>query len=1021
MATTSRAHGERSAEGVARSLGRASPERQGTDRSAAATSPAPERHVGNRALHSLAAAGDAPLIQAMCRRPGCPALAAVAQRRAIHRHTIDRYEFEADRTADLVMGQRPPASAPAIQPLGRPTAVPVQKATEEEEREEAEGDTIDMEFGIQAKADAGGAAAGSAVSLPSSGGQLLPAQQRAFLEPRFGRDLGSVRVHTDSEADRSARSLGALAFTQGNNVVFRAGEYSPASADGGWLLAHELTHVAQQGHAPPLGPEALAASPAIDGAPQRFADPRIPTQEAIDAPYAASLSNDELDAAIAEVQRVLDLESQSSPYTDAVYANLGILKAERFARDNSSEMPREQQAPPAEEEDVPFDEKEFDVESEDWAAPQPVPGIIRGDPARLRDGPSEHAKFVDVPMNTKLVVLSAHGGWSNVTLDDGRKGWVASKLVETKLPDPDASLYIVEAGDTAQEIARNWYGKHSTEWGQDERYFVNVLYYTNANFPAQGRDSGITRPAGKEDEWDATTVKTGHRIWIPGLAYALGLKAIVPSGSLTYEAWQTIKDIFVGTAGFISGLLVGALESVVDVFVGLWDLVKMAWQVIKSLITGEIISDIRKLWDDLSKLTLDDIVNAGIAWFKAKWFAEGTWDRWYNRGRMIGYVIVEILMLFFSGGIATAVKWVGKTGKFAKLVETLPTLRKMVKAAENVTGAAADALRIGAKALSKAHHWAQTVLRIPFEIIKDTSAAALERLRGLSAWAKEKFRHLNPFAMKCVLGCTSPCRVNIHEIEEYLKNLAAKGVKVGAKLGQDAEKILASLPADRMDLSLIRKKLKTRPALKMLIDSADLTAEDMAKIADFVSLGGRESAAQSYRTFVRYLTAVVPAKTEGDIDKFNKIAAAIIKTDENATKAVNTAIVRQGSALKGSMFEGFAKLYLQEQMGGKEFGRVTFKSSAKLKLEKTQRTADNFVAATGEIWEIKHTTGKVPADQVRDYQTILRQAKVTPEGDKVRAVNYLFPSEKAAEANRHLGAAGFGVYYIVGKTMVPLL
>jgi hypothetical protein len=539
----------------------------------------------------------------------------------------------------------------------------------------------------------------------------------------------------------------------------------------------------------------------------------------------------------------------------------------------------------------------------------------------------------------------------------------------------------------------------------------------NEQFPAQGNDKGITRPAGKEEDWDATVVKADHRIWIPGKELALSLKGAVSSGSITYETWQTVKNLFIGTAGFISGLLVGALESLVDVFVGLWDLVKMAWSVIKSIITGEIISDVKKLWDDLSKLTLDDIVNAGLAWFKAKWFAEGTWSRWYNRGWLIGYVIMEILMLVFSDGIATAVKWAGKTGTFAKLIEKLPTIAKMVGKAKKVTGPAADALRLGSKALSKAHHWAQTALRIPFELIKDTSAAVLEKLETLSAWAKEKFRHLSAAAMKTVLRCDSPCRINIHDIEEYLKNLAAKGVKVGAKLGSDVEKIVAALPKDKFNLTMIRKKLKTRPALTRLIESAELTAEDMAKIADFATVGDLDSAAQSYRTFVRYLTAVVPAKTEGDINKLNKIAEALIKTDPKAGAKFNELVVRQGSALKGSMFEGFAKLYLPE-LGGKEFGRVTFKSSKALKLEKAQRTVDNFVEKTGEIWEIKHTFGKVPADQVRDYQAII--GTLTPSGKQVKGVNYLFPTKAAAEANEHLKKVGFGVRYLMGKTMVAL-
>ncbi|MGE7414690.1 eCIS core domain-containing protein [Methylobacterium tarhaniae] len=977
--------------------------------------------VGNRALFAMTSSGeDAPLVQAMCRNPGCLQLAAAVQRRAIRRQTSDRFEIEADRTADLVMRPAPPVAAPSIQPVGPSAGAAVQRATEDEQAEEAEGQAVDAEFGIQAKGgneggDAGGGPAPFVVG--GGGGHPLPAQQRAFLEPRFGRDLGAVRVHTGSQADASARSLGALAYTQGSHVVFRSGEYSPASETGGWLLAHELTHVAQQGHAPALGAAAGApASPAAEGAIQRYADTNLPVRRAIDAGYAQSLTDMELEAATLATQQAHDAENESNAYTLVLQANLAILHAERFVRDNSTRILDDLKPQPPEETDVPFEEKEFDVDAEDWAAPEPVPGITRVDPARLRPAPSETGPFEDIPINTQLVVVTARNGWSQVTLEDGRKGWISSSRVETKLPDPDARLYTVKAGDTAQTIARHFYGKHSTKWGQDERYFVNVLFHVNSLFPAQ-KDQGITRPADKEDDWDATVVKADHKIWIPGVDYALGLKGIVPSGSFTYETWQTIKNIFVGTAGFISGLLVGALESVVDVFVGIWDMIKIAWDVIKSIVTGEIISDIKKLWDDLSKLTLDDIVNAGLEWFKSKWFADGTWSRWYNRGWLIGYIIVEILLMIFSDGIATAVKWVGKTTKFAKLLEKLPTIAKMIKKAEKVTGAAADALRIGSKALSKVHHWAQTALRIPLEIIKDTSAAALERLKGLSAWAKEKFRFLNPFAMKLALGCASPCKVNIHEIEEFLKNLAAKGVKVGAKLGGDVEKIIAALPADKLNLKMIRKKLKSRPALAKLIESAELTADDFGKIAHFTTAGDLASEAQSYRTFVRYLTAVVPAKADGDITKLNKIIAAMMKTDAKMSEKVKTAIIRQGSAIKGSMFEGFAKLNIPE-LGGKDFARVTFKKTATLALEKTQRTADNFVAATGEIWEIKHTWDKVPADQMRDYQKIIGQA--APGGAKVKGVNYLFPDKAAAEANKHLKDAGFGVRYLVGKGMAAL-
>ena len=77
-------------------------------------------------------------------------------------------------------------------------------------------------------------------------GQPLPASERTFFEPRFGRDFSNVRVHTDNQAARTAQAINARAFTFGHNVVFGAGEYSSDTLAGRKLIAHELAHVVQQ-------------------------------------------------------------------------------------------------------------------------------------------------------------------------------------------------------------------------------------------------------------------------------------------------------------------------------------------------------------------------------------------------------------------------------------------------------------------------------------------------------------------------------------------------------------------------------------------------------------------------------------------------------------------------------------------------------------------------------------------------------------------------------------------------------
>jgi hypothetical protein len=81
-------------------------------------------------------------------------------------------------------------------------------------------------------------------------GTPLDGPTRDYMEARFGHSFADVRVHADSRAAESAGAVGALAYTVGRDVVFGAGRYAPGSADGRRLLAHELTHVVQQGAAP---------------------------------------------------------------------------------------------------------------------------------------------------------------------------------------------------------------------------------------------------------------------------------------------------------------------------------------------------------------------------------------------------------------------------------------------------------------------------------------------------------------------------------------------------------------------------------------------------------------------------------------------------------------------------------------------------------------------------------------------------------------------------------------------------
>ena len=165
----------------------------------------------------------------------------------------DIYEQEADRVAEQVMRMSaplPPATASA-------SATDLPSTIQRKCAECASGGGLcphcaeDEEQMVQTKrvqsGDTGQMAAPPNIhEILRSPGQSLDQATRAFMEPRFGQDFGHVRVHADERATESARALGALAYTVGSNIVFRRGQYAPATQTGRRLLAHELSHVEQQ-------------------------------------------------------------------------------------------------------------------------------------------------------------------------------------------------------------------------------------------------------------------------------------------------------------------------------------------------------------------------------------------------------------------------------------------------------------------------------------------------------------------------------------------------------------------------------------------------------------------------------------------------------------------------------------------------------------------------------------------------------------------------------------------------------
>ena len=144
------------------------------------------------------------------------------------------------------------ATHPIADPVMRlPTGELQRKVDDEDEEELLQTKPADRPG--RTDAGPGDTAPDSVHRVLRSPGRPLDTAARSFFEPRFGHDFSAVRVHVGADATASVRAVNARAFTVGSDLVFGPGEYAPDTARGRHLMAHELTHVLQQGGGGPRG------------------------------------------------------------------------------------------------------------------------------------------------------------------------------------------------------------------------------------------------------------------------------------------------------------------------------------------------------------------------------------------------------------------------------------------------------------------------------------------------------------------------------------------------------------------------------------------------------------------------------------------------------------------------------------------------------------------------------------------------------------------------------------------------
>ncbi|MEO0560865.1 MAG: hypothetical protein AAF125_02055 [Chloroflexota bacterium] len=314
----------------------------------------------------------------------------------------------------------------------------------------------------------------------------------------------------------------------------------------------------------------------------------------------------------------------------------------------------------------------------------------------------------NLPQNTYVMILKQNpqSRWAAIRVMEGQyagvSGYVVSRLIRDDLPDPNAVLYDVKGGDMLGQIVQNHpqYNGYNIRTGDDARSLVMAVYSANkggkgVRLVGEADNSLVAKALDVADTSDyrdemrqiyqRIQLVAGEPIWLPSKAYVQSLK---DSGVIKQRSATMNAAIEVGKAygGFEAGLLDGLLSSIVDLIVGIFDLAKGVIDAVVSVVTGEALSSASALYDQIKSLAEDpaalkkmasSLASALSAAFSSmvdnfvnKWTAPLIFDRWYFRGKVVGYIIAEIAMMFLSGG-ASAAKWLDKLGDLGKFFKNI--------------------------------------------------------------------------------------------------------------------------------------------------------------------------------------------------------------------------------------------------------------------------------------------------------------------------------------------------------------
>ena len=700
----------------------------------------------------------------------------------------DIYEQEADRVANKVMATSARHSVGGAPPhIQRVTGQPADKTA---------------------------TAAASVDQALASPGKPLETRLRQEMEQRFACDFANVRIHSGAAAGQSARDVNANAYTVGHAIVFGESQFAPGTSQGRRLIAHELTHVVQQSGAarihggqsnqtrhPSLSANYSIARQPRTGAPSALKRMDRNEARAVLAAYIAKGGVDDTFAAMNAIEETLDSPSTSENWR----SRLRLLTAAFSLLDNeSAAIVLKALTTPvgARQEHLRKRFLRLDSDSRD-----PLLEILRERAATrtvTEAKPPETPSATAPPSAATPKWIELYPGVFALVPDAGTTLDAVAAYVSDNPAVPPALARLnklsrttpIEAGQSiivpVQFIQRP---KALQEMSEPMRRYILSTQEARPENAAHQRFIQVRRP----------------NLPGPGIGGSLVLagKVAVRPIELTAAAIGRIVDALIGLiekAGYAIAFGAGVVHGF---FKAIWDAVsgiaKLIYEVLKSIFSLDLVSDLEKIIGALKKLTIEQIKQMLGEWaagWAEKLHSANPLIAGHAHGYLTGYVMAEAAMLLLTGGAATGAKaaiWGSKLGSAVKASRAFKVLETSIEQVSKVRRAAGgqfdnavDALRksrLGtavkaAEVTGAAVAWTagkvMTALKLPGDIAVYIVDKAVVHSRKLGKFF-DRIGALRDGAKRWLFGCRLRCDWEADAVAATMSNLTNKQIEEAAE------------------------------------------------------------------------------------------------------------------------------------------------------------------------------------------------------------------------------------------------